>query len=477
MAPKKENKDKEPEVEAKEGKATQPDKAEFDKKMEEQNVVINQLQAKLTELNGKINEVGKGKEGKEEFFYKKNAIRAQLDEHQAKINELEEERQKLQTAIKTKQNDNRNMRTEVQNMKKKMPYQSEEEIDKKIAEIEFKIQTESIGLKREKELMKEISELKKTKPLVGKYAKMESGLTAFDGSDVGPIKERLEYVRGLLNEARDAKKVVSEEYKKLTGERSKQMEDMPELYEERDALSKDVGLKIRERNAMRNEFNQKQREWQAFLAEQRQQRQERAKAEREARQAEGALRRLEKELGEIDEQVPMAEEMLLCDNAISYLRTHLPKEEKKDVESKATTFDNPDGTAILLNKKDRDEEFYFAPIKKKQLKTKKNEESKGKAKLVHSMGILQYFDMLKVVAPMSIATIPETIELLEKKKEEFKNSQGDFVEKQKAKKEKLQKKLELLKTGVMPEDDEEEVAEATETTEAVAETVAEAVEA
>merc|ERR1719421_1627395 len=93
----------------------------------------------------------------------------------------------------------------------------------------------------------------------------------------------------------------------------------------------------------------------------------------------------------------------------------MPKEsEKKDEDiKKASDYNNPDGSMILLKKSDRDEEFYYAQTKSKKKgakgAVKKEESGKGKS-IKHDVATFQLFDKLKLDAPVNTDEIPALIE-------------------------------------------------------------------
>eukprot|EP00972_Heterocapsa_arctica_P105288 15514100-Heterocapsa_arctica.AAC.1 len=65
-------------------------------------------------------------------------------------------------------------------MKKSIGVGSEEEIDKKIADIEWKLHTDSHSLKDEMKFLKEIQELKKCRPKVAQVKAMEASVVGFN---------------------------------------------------------------------------------------------------------------------------------------------------------------------------------------------------------------------------------------------------------------------------------------------------------
>merc|ERR1719240_547937 len=80
-------------------------------------------------------------------------------------------------------------RNDLNKLQKSVGYSSEQEIDQRIADIEFKLWTESVPLKQEKELLKEIQELKRNRPKVAKVHELKANI---DMDDRGKgLKEQL----------------------------------------------------------------------------------------------------------------------------------------------------------------------------------------------------------------------------------------------------------------------------------------------
>merc|ERR1719375_1012249 len=236
--------------------------------------------------------------------------------------------------ISDKQKEDRQKRQELNDMKKKLGFQSEAEIDAEIKKIETSMYTESHTIKKEKELMAKIQELRKSKPMVTKYAAME-GTTGGEGAgEVDSMKNNIEDIKAELTEVREAKKLQSAAYSKLMEARQKVMGDVPKMFEEREAINAQIREKILERNALRDEFNSKQRLFSAYLNEARAIRNDKARLEWEQREKEWEERRKAELPDEGPKALPFAEDLQYLENMMNYLKSHLPKEavdeEKKD---------------------------------------------------------------------------------------------------------------------------------------------------
>merc|ERR1711937_717265 len=84
------------------------------------------------------------------------------------------------------------------------------------------------------------------------------------------------------------------------------------------------------------------------------------------------------------------------------------------------------------SKDKREEEFFFAPTKKKQLK-KKGPGAKAKP-IVHSMETIGFFDKYGVPPPADASAVPEAITAVESKVKEFQEKQAKAKAKEEAKK-------------------------------------------
>merc|ERR1711920_420426 len=238
--------------------------------------------------------------------------------------------------------------------KKSIGYASEADIDNRIATIEFKLQTESMALKDEKKFLLELSELKKNRPKVAKMGKLEGDLTAFrEGQSQGEIKATIQEINAAMAKHREEKKVIQEKLAKLRDERKAKLGDVPTWHEQRQEISAQIAEKVKEKNEIRDAFKVKEREYYAYLAEVRKKRQEQVQEERMAwqkdRDQQNKLRRAE----QLEEQpyvaeITLIEQTIAFCNSLTQKKAEDTKEEKKEVAHA-----NPEGTEVLVAKKDQ----------------------------------------------------------------------------------------------------------------------------
>lgn len=443
----------EPRPEDKVPKVDQPDRKAFDERIEAVNQEIEKFQKDQAALTAKINERSGGKE---EYHQKRAELRALLDEYSGKMNELQARKESIQKAMGDKVSEGREMRQQLNKMKKTIGFTDEGAIDDRIREIEFRMSTESVSLKEEKEMLKEIQELKRNRPKVSQVQKMEASM---DTRDTGAnLKEDVQAINAEMAAWREKKRGVSEQFGELVESRKGQLGDMSEIILQRDEIGKSIADKIRERTAIRDEFRAAENEFRAYQSEVRKIRKERADEERIARQRESDQRRLLKEAEKLDEQ-PHVAEITLLEQTILFCQKLLPeKKEEKSSDKKEIVHNNPDDTMVLINKKDRDEEFFFAPtkVKSKKGKAPAKSDSAGPKPIKHNAETFKLFDSLKLNAPITTDDIPPLLEQLEEQLESYKAKVAVWEEKRE------EMKRKILEEGKLPSDDKEEVEEAKE---------------
>merc|ERR1719421_590172 len=303
-------------------KVEKPDREAFEEKAAKKNERIESLQKELAALAKKI---GEKSHGKDEHFAKKTELRQQLDEESAKMDELQAKKDALQKSIGDKVAEGKQLRDGLNKMKRDIGYTNAEDIDERIATIEYTIWTSSLSLK-EKKCLAEIQELKRTRPKVAHYRKMEEKVQNFD-SGVS-VKEQRDAINEQMAFHREKKKEVQAKYRELVEERQAQMGDMSGLFEEREKINRLIGEQIKERNELRNDFRQAERDFNAYLAEVRKVRQERAAEQRAERDKEWEAERKKRAVEKLEDN-PYVSDIALIEQTLLWCRSMLPKEEVK----------------------------------------------------------------------------------------------------------------------------------------------------
>jgi len=423
-----------------EKKIEKPDRDAFDKEMAQYQTDIEALQKKQQELTKKIDgRMG----GKEEFQRKKDEFTSRMDELQEKIGALMAQKDTIFNEIKTTQNKGKDMKSELNNMKKSLGFNSVQEIDDAIADIEYKMWTETLTLKKEKEYIAQISQLRKRKPEFTVYANKEAEVQSFDTSGVGQMRASAAELTEKINALRDERRKVKEGRDKLVEERRAKQGDMPELFDEREGISKQLGAKIRERNAKRDEFYTAQREFNAKLQEEKAARWEKQKVERDVKNAEWEKSKLERQAEDGDEDLPFQDEINLVSQVMTYCKSLVKSEEKKEEKKTDTKFEVPEGSEMLVKKKDDDS--LRVVVKGQKAKKGKAPEAAGKkketGKFKHQLETLHLFGSVKLDPPLTADEIPALLEKLEGKLTELKTKQEDATKDLREKREEAKKKL------------------------------------
>lgn len=403
------------------------DRKYYEQKIEELDTQIKEIKKKTDALS---KEISTKSEGKDNFYSQKDALKAQLDAAQNKVNELEKQRNNIQEQIKKIQQADKDSKTEVQKMQKSIGFQSEEQIDKQIAEIEYQMHTESLTLKREKELILKISQLKQVKPQLNKLTKMKDSATGgVAGDSVGSLKVQLAEVQKEISAAREEKQKHSAAFGKLMDARKKSMSGVSHIFEERDKLNAEIKKKIAEIKGLKDERSEKFTAYNEYIMSQKESRAERDKVEKAAKDAEREMRKRESDL-EKDKLTPFQQELDLIVNMVSYCHKLQPvvAAEGPAVKAAVTSIE---GTDVLVSKKDRVEAFFVAPSAAK--KAPKKETVSIEKPITHSLETLGLFAQIKVTPPTAIKDVTAVVAQLHKKSEEFTAKQAKEVDERKTK--------------------------------------------
>jgi len=413
-------------------KVAKPDPKEYETRLEAVQYDIEALQKKQTELNARISERSGGKD---DYMTKRNELRAELEKWSGLMDDCKAKKDEIQKMLGDKRQENTEMRANLNKLKKTIGFTNETEIDDRIAEIEHRIQTDTMPLKEEKQLLTEIQVLRRNRPKVANVLKLEANIQMDDRTS---YREQMKHLNEEMAALFEEKKKVSEQFKELNETRKQQTGDLPELIAQRDDFSKEIGENIRLRNEIRAEKRQAEQDFYAYQAELRKIKQDRAAEERNKRQQEYEERKRMREAEKLDDQ-PHVAEITLIEQTILYCKslTQAKSVEQKE-EKKSTVYDNPENT-VVLKKDEAEEEFYFAPTKGKKNKSKtknKGSETSGKP-IKHNAETFNLFDKLKLNAPITTDDIPGLLEQLEVQLAEYK----DKVKEWEVKREEMKRKI------------------------------------
>uniref|UniRef100_A0A7S0ZNP3 Uncharacterized protein n=1 Tax=Noctiluca scintillans TaxID=2966 RepID=A0A7S0ZNP3_NOCSC len=429
-------------------KVPAPDREAHDERVKEITTAVETIQQEVRSISAEIQ--GKST-GKEEFMSKKNDLKANLDRCSNKITELQEQKSGILGQVTERVAEGKEMKAQLNKMKKTLGYTSEDAIDERIASIEYRMWTESITLKEEKKLLAEIADLKRNKPKVSEYNKKEEEMNSFDPSL--SLKDQLTKINEQMKLFFDEKKGYSAQYAELVSERQGVTGDMKGLFDKREELNQKMQEKIQERSQVKDEFRAAMNTFNDYTNAVRRARQDRAMEEKRARQADWEKEQRIRKADKLDTQPHLAETTLL-EQTILFCKGLLPKDADASGSKDKVVRDvvAPDGAMVLLSKDKREEEFYFAPTKKKTAaKGSKVKKPDSKA-IKHTMYTFQLFEKLKIDAPITTDDLPGTLAALEAQMASY----NDKIKEWEAKRDELKRKI--LEDGYDPDVEVEDTA-------------------
>jgi len=106
------------------------------------------------------------------------------------MNEKKAEKDEISKQMGEKRQEDIAQKDALNKMQKSMPYGTEEEIDKRIATIEFKMMHESVPIREEKKMLQEIQELKKSRPKIARVHNLKAQVQEGKADQGRPLKER-----------------------------------------------------------------------------------------------------------------------------------------------------------------------------------------------------------------------------------------------------------------------------------------------
>lgn len=401
------------------GKPEKPDEEYYKKAMDEKTKQIDKKKEEIAALSKKIGELS---HGKEDYEKEKSALFEIVNATKEERQTLAAQKQEVINKMKAQKQEARDAKDKMRQLESSMEM-TEDEIDEKIQKIEYKMSTSSMTLKEEKDCMMQIKKLKAKKPQVIQAAKQYERMKAQCDAATAPdpsktVDEQLADINEKMKALTDRQ---DKEYKKineLKEKRTQQMGGVDSLIQEKSKLKEQVDQIMKERSVIGDERRAKQRAFNEWEKEQR--------AERKRRQdAEWAKQRAEWDAEEAKRQLekpnPYLNETTLLEQTIDYCKGLLPKEEAAEAAAKTLEHNNPEGAKILVSKKDRDAEMYFAPTKKKNLKKKGGDKPKATA-IKHTAETFAIFQQLKLQAPLTTDDLGPILEKLQ-------TSLGEYNEK------------------------------------------------
>lgn len=438
-------------------KVDPPKEDDFKIREKQENDRIQELQAKVQDLNNQI----KSKQGgRDEFQQRRSDIRVNLDRMQAEINKLEEERTAILSKIQESQESTRMRRQQVTNMKKDLQYETEEEIDAQLRELEHYMITTSVSLQQEKNLVAKMQNLRKLKPLVRDYASLESEAYKSDTGSIVPLKARLELIRDDLTKLRDRKREESNKNSTLIEERNKNTAPVKELFDRRNEIQNEMAERKKKLLDMKNEYATQKHNYTVYTRELLSITRAAEKQVKKRQDIQYKREKLNSNLQQIDLEADHIPGIHLLQQTVAYTQklvdefkgaaTEEASPSSVNETSPANKVVDQDVERVCLPKKQREEEVLFAPKggkkgKKSRMAQRQNEQPKAKTGVIsHDLHTLSDFAFLEVKPPLVYSEAEGVLEILNAKLSVLEGRKAEFAEKHSAAKNDIIKQLELL---------------------------------
>eukprot|EP00294_Goniomonas_avonlea_P003410 CAMPEP_0114554494 /NCGR_PEP_ID=MMETSP0114-20121206/8240_1 /TAXON_ID=31324 /ORGANISM="Goniomonas sp, Strain m" /LENGTH=515 /DNA_ID=CAMNT_0001739545 /DNA_START=14 /DNA_END=1561 /DNA_ORIENTATION=+ len=404
-------------------KVPQPDEEAVKAQIEAIESQIAGYDARVAQIRGILD---KHQSGRGAGSAETDDIRAKLKVVRDKIKAITNDRRTIFDALQERKDARNAAQTKVREMSKSMKFQSLEQIDARIAEIEFEISTSTMDLKQEKALLQEIKVLKASRPNVAELHQLKAGMEASAGSpdDTAKLQEELKEKTASMVELREQEKELVKVMEGLREKRQANQPNIAELSKEQKSLYDLRKEKRAEIRKIQNDLGKASYEWRQYQRELREWKRQQEKIKYEQRVAERKARAEQREeeddtngFKEVPTH-PWAEEIFTCDDLIKYCESHIPKE---NTTTAAPSFDPSSTGMVAIGKNSGAEEVIeWCGTKKKGKKApKKAPVAPDNVLLSHSLDVFNGFSSVGVTAPVVPAHCEETIAALKERKTFF----------------------------------------------------------
>ncbi|XP_057825041.1 uncharacterized protein LOC131037022 [Cryptomeria japonica] len=403
---------------------------------DELNGHIAKIYEDIDGLQGRIEEINSIVDGRHQG---KNSLSGQIIDARKRLSELTmrfktvlEEKKNIKEELEMADKAREQMRQEARSLRDKLPYVRVEEIDEEIRRIEYRIGHTSLSSQEEQRLVNQVSNLKKSRDFVHEYTAKTEKFSA-DESSRSALLQTIKEKDQILDEI---KKQQEEERKKFTSlkhKESSQLSDIPALVEERrvalekvKSLRNDIIELRKDFQLKEQEYWVKDKEWKQQQAMDRKLRFEKRETERKERAEVWKQKQLENYVP------PYTEELIICDQLLSYLQKFVPLEKGVPSAPQQAGTVPPKGFEDLheIKKNRSDEDFgdcWFAGngSRGKPKKAKGLASGKLKEKILLSFDVLSSFQKIGLRAPLTIGDAHGTLADLKAKKEQYLKLQSE----------------------------------------------------
>ncbi|GAB1318773.1 multicopy suppressor of BFA (Brefeldin A) [Madurella fahalii] len=406
---------------------------------------LNAVKAKIDLASGK-NKENPTQQRRQELIAQANEIRKKQgvgkNARTAKMDEIK----RLDEQLRSRINEQKTARS-------KVPYKSTEEIDEKIERLERDVNSGTMKLVDEKKALAEVSSLRRLRKT---FAQFDSSQKAIDD-----LKAKIKEIKDSMEDPEA--KALSEQYNKIQAEIDAIKAEQDEAYKNLSAL-RDERTKLHAAQEQawqalkkhKDDYHTQRKANLAWEREQREKRREREQAERERIAKERKMERAKQMLADASE--PAFLEEIRCANSLLHFfdPKHAPVEKAPLLADKglaATAQRKVDDSGLtgmrLVRKEDRDDDYMPAVKKGKKGKGGKkagadaadaataSTASSSSSKFSCPPKVIEDCGFIGVNPPMAAAEVPEVMEKIKAKLDQWKADQPEQTRKniEKAKKE------------------------------------------
>ena len=411
-------------------KPQRPDRDAYNRTLAEFETNIEATKKKLESVKERIDAIMTSKNKENAPEDPRGKLRARLAEIRQQQAESKTERGKLLDQMKQIQSSIAKKNADIKAIRSKMPFRNVEDLDKHIQMLSGEVDSGQMKLVDEKKMLNEISNLRRSRRTFENVTTLQAQVDA-DRVKLEELKKSLDSLPG--KDISDEYAEIQRKIDELSQQRDADYSRRQDLFNERSTLQKQLNEQLGKRRAAQQEYRSAQDAWHKYQEEQRKKQRERIAKQKEEEQRERLMKRVEQER-EAAQYDAYVEEIGTCDTLIAHLSQYLPKDEpakaKDDDGIKIDATKAPEGK-MLLRKKDREEESFFAGKGSKKGKkspkpatpdSRSSTPSSTSAFKV-SMEFLSQFLEIEVDPPMRITEIPTTIEALQKRRQWYQDNQ------------------------------------------------------
>lgn len=396
-------------------KEPKPDKNAHEAEIEAINSAIESLKKTKADLQTKI-ETALSSNRSTAAGQEREAMKAL---RQAKGDEINKKKE-LQRRLAQCKKETENLINDRKTAKANVRFSNVEQIDTEIKRLKNRQETTSMSLAEEKNLIKEIESLQKSKNLVESFKQTDASI-----DDVKlqrkALAEELKAKDAEIDAIQAQIKVKQDILDDMKSTQSEQRKGVDEMKEKRESLKKEIGAKMDERKSARDAFREANNKWYDYQRAVRAQKKMKYEEEKKKREEEEKQRLAEIEAEEA-KKIPYEEEQNMCTFLADYLtRTYLSGSEEKKEEVKKDDFvavkDDPFAGFKPLKKGGDESDTYLQVGKGKKKPRARPSKKKAAPVFKLTVDIFEQFGVLGLTPPTSVDTTQEAIDALNEKKE------------------------------------------------------------